>query len=126
MTLLVAFAAIALVLALIGVHGVLSYSVSQRTRELGVRLALGAERTDLLAMVVRQGVALAAAGIAIGMAVAFVGARVLQSLLYGVSPTDPATFAAVTFIVLAVSAAACWVPARRVLGVDPVVALRGD
>lgn len=126
MLLLVVFAAIALVLALIGVHGVLSYTVSQRTRELGVRMALGATSGDVLGLVVRQGVLLALIGVGLGVLGALAGARMLSSLLFGVTPTDPTTFLLVTVLVLAVAAAASWTPARRALGVDPITALRAD
>jgi putative ABC transport system permease protein len=126
MLLLAVFAAIALLLALIGVHGVLSYTVSQRTRELGVRMALGATSRDVLALVVRQGVALALVGVGIGLIGALAGARLLSSLLFGVTPTDPATFLLVTVVVLVVAAAASWTPARRALAVDPIVTLRTE
>ena len=126
MILLAAFAAAALLLALIGVNGVLSYSVSQRTRELGVRVALGAAHRTVLAMVAWQGVRLALIGIAIGLVTSLAATRLLAGLLFGVTATDAATFAAVTAFVLVVSAVASWLPARRAVAIDPMHALRAE
>jgi ABC-type antimicrobial peptide transport system permease subunit len=99
--------------------------VSQRTREIAVRMAMGASRRDVVALVLREGGALAAAGIAAGLALAWAGGRALATLLYGVTPTDPLTYAAVVLGLGAVALAACWVPARRAAVVDPYTVLRG-
>jgi len=125
-TLLAIFAGLALLLAGIGVAGVLSYLVSRRRREIGIRLALGASRTSVLALVVRRGMAYAAAGIVIGAAFAFAAARSIEGLLYGVAPHDPSTFAIVAAVLLALAAAASAVPAARAARVDPLEALRGE
>jgi putative ABC transport system permease protein len=121
-----AFGAIALFLAAIGVYGVISYRVSQRTREIGVRVALGAQRSDVIGIVVRQGMTLAAIGIAAGLLGAFGVTRVVSSLLIGVSPTDPVSFAGVAVFLGVVAFLASLVPARRATHVDPIVALRND
>ena len=123
-TLLSAFGALALLLALVGLYGAVSYSVSQRTREFGVRLALGAQRADLIRLVLREGVAVTVMGLAMGVIGALVLTRVLSSLLYGIRPTDPLTFAGVSAFLLAVTLAANYIPARRATKVDPMVALR--
>jgi predicted permease len=123
--LLALFGGVALALATVGVYGVISFAVAQRTREIGVRVALGATRGDVVRMVVgRQGLSLAAAGAALGLAGALAATRVLQSLLYGVTPSDPATFVAIVAVLGAAVLAASWIPARRAAGVDPTVALR--
>jgi putative ABC transport system permease protein len=118
------FAGVGLALALLGVYGVVSYSVARRTREIGVRMALGAGRATVLRMVVRQGLTLVALGAAIGAAGALGAVRVIASELYGVKPSDPWTFCAGLALILAVGSLACWVPARRAMRVDPMVALR--
>ncbi len=123
---LVAFGLSALALAAIGVYGVISYSVAQQTRELGLRLALGAQRGDVMRLVLARGLRPAVIGLAIGLASSLAVTRVMGSLLYGVSPTDPSTFAAVAALLVAIAIAACWLPARRALRNDPVAALRSQ
>jgi putative ABC transport system permease protein len=118
------FAAVAVFLAAIGVYGVLSYSVMQRTREIGVRVALGAQRSNLLAMTLREGMRLTVLGAAFGVGAAFVLTRLMTTLLYGVTAHDPLTFIGVILLMCLVSAAACYIPARRAINVDPIVALR--
>jgi len=114
------------VLAVVGVYGVLSYSVSQRTQEFGVRMALGAEPRDVRRMMIRQGLVLAGWGITFGVAGAFGITRVISSLLYNVTATDPVSFAGVVVLMLGVAAAAAYIPARRATEVDPMVALRAE
>jgi predicted permease len=126
MRLLVAFAGLALILAAVGVYGVVSYGVAQRTRELGIRVALGAAASSVRRLVLGRGMAVAGLGIALGTAASVVLARTLRASLYGVGPTDPATLAGVAAILAAVSAAACWLPARRAARLDPVVALKTE
>src|SRR5690348_1667862 len=123
-TLSALFGILALVLACIGLYGIIAYSVSRRTHEIGIRMALGAEKRDVLGMVVGQGLRLTLIGVAIGIAGAVALTRFLSTLLYGVKPTDPLTFAAVSLILIAVALAACYIPARRAAKVDPMVALR--
>jgi len=118
------FATVGLAVALLGVYGVVSYSVARRTQEIGVRMALGAARPDILRMVLRQGLTLVALGAAIGTAGALGATRAIASELYGVTPTDPATFAAAIALMLLVGCLACWIPARRAVSVDPLIALR--
>ena len=126
MMLLSIFAALALVLAGIGLYAVMAYAVSQRRRELGVRMALGAQEGDILGLVLRQGMTVAIGGVGAGLLGAFLVSRVLRSLLFGVSPTDVTTFGGVTLLLLVVTFLACCLPARRATRVDPVVALRTD
>jgi putative ABC transport system permease protein len=126
LVLLGSFAALALVLAMVGVYGVVAYSVSQRTHEIGIRMALGAEKGKVLRMIVGHGATLAGAGIALGLAGSYAATRVLGSMLYGVTAHDAATFIAVPVVLLAVCLAASYVPARRAARVDPMVALRHE
>jgi predicted permease len=118
------FAALAMVLALVGLYGLISYSVSQRTREIGIRMALGARRKDVLRLVLVQGVKLTLIGIAVGVVAALAMTQSMRSLLFGVRATDPQTFAGVAIALAVVALAACWIPARRASRVDPLVALR--
>jgi putative ABC transport system permease protein len=123
-SLLVTLAGLALVLGSIGVYGVLSFLVSRQTRDLGIRLALGAQRRDLFWLVAREGVMLCGAGVVIGFAGALALTRLMSSELYGISPTDPPTYAAVAIVVSLVAMMACYVPTRRAMGVDPLIVLR--
>jgi len=118
------FAAMALVLAVIGIFGVISYSVSCRTNEIGIRVALGAQSADVLKQVLVEGARLVAIGLALGLAGSLAATRLIATLLFGVKPTDPLTFAAVAAILASVTLAACYIPARRATRVDPIVALR--
>ena len=124
MLLLGGFAAGALLLAAIGLYGVLAFAVAQRTREIGVRMALGARRAEVVRMVVRQGMALVAIGLALGLAAALAATRLMSALLYETEPHDPWTYALVPAVLAAVAALACWLPARRASKVDPIVALK--
>src|SRR5438876_9632134 len=124
LTLILAFAGAALLLAVAGIYGVMAYSVTRRTREIGVRIALGAARGDVLRLVLGQGLWTTAIGVAIGIAGSLALTRTMQSLLFGVSPTDSVTLAAVSLLLASMSMLACWIPTRRAMRVDPIVALR--
>ena len=124
MLLLLLFGAVALMLAAVGIYGVLSYNVEQRTRELGIRMALGAGGGEVRGLVMRQATLLIGVGIALGLAAALALGRVLESQLFGVSSRDPITFAVVSVLLAAVAFAASYLPARRATSVDPIVALR--
>jgi ABC-type antimicrobial peptide transport system permease subunit len=124
MLLLSSFAGIALLLAVVGIYGVISYVVSSSTQEVGVRMALGAQKDDLLKMVIGNGIRLVLVGMAIGIAGALVLTRLLSSLLFGVARTDPATFVVVALLLLSTALLACYIPARRATRVDPMTALR--
>ena len=126
MTLLGAFAGLALLLASIGIYGVLSYLVTQRRREIGVRMALGATSSTVVGMVLRRGLALTGTGLAVGFVAAVLGTRAMKTMLYGVDAIDPATFAGVAAVLCAIAALACWVPAMRAARVDPIVVLRDE
>jgi ABC-type antimicrobial peptide transport system permease subunit len=118
--------AMALLLGIVGIYGVISYAVSQRTREIGIRMALGAQRQALTAMFVRQGLWLTAIGIAFGLVAAFTTMRLMSSLLFNISPMDPGTYAITTAGVVAIAYFACYLPSRRAAAVDPVHALRAE
>jgi putative ABC transport system permease protein len=115
-----------LLLAAIGIFGVMSYAVAQRTRELGIRIALGANTSDILRLVLGQGIILTALGLALGLAVALIGTRWLGGLLFGINALDLTTFTGVALLLAAVALLACWIPARRATKVDPIAALRWE
>ena len=126
MLLLVIAAAVALLLGAVGIYGVISYVVSQRTREIGVRMALGAGRPDISRLVLRQGMSLALTGIAVGLLGAFLTSRLIVALLFEVSPTDPPVFATVPVLLALIALVACWVPAERAASVPPLEAIRAE
>jgi putative ABC transport system permease protein len=124
MQLLTIFAAVALVLATVGIYGVISYSATRRTHEIGVRMSLGASRRDVLLLIVRQGMRLALIGSVTGIVGALLLSRLMSKLLYGVQPTDPVTFVAVAIGLAVVAILACYIPARRAMRINPMTALR--
>jgi putative ABC transport system permease protein len=125
-TLLGAFALLGLVLAAVGIYGLISYAVSRRTQELGVRMALGARKRDVLRLVIGQGMRPALLGVLLGWPAAFALTRLMKSMLFGVSATDPLTYIAVAALLTAVALLACYLPARRATQVDPITALRHE
>jgi putative ABC transport system permease protein len=120
------FAVVAIALAVVGIYGVISFSVAQRTHEIGVRLALGAQASNVLRMVVWRGMSLALIGVALGLVAAFALMRVLKNLLFEVSPTDSATFALIAFLLVGVALIASYIPAQRATKVDPLQSLRHE
>jgi ABC-type antimicrobial peptide transport system permease subunit len=124
MLLMTIFAGVGVLLATVGLFGMLSFAVAQRTREIGVRMALGARRADVIRMILADSARLSVAGLAIGGLAAVAAARAIRSMLFGVTPVDPATFGAVTVVVAAVALIASYVPARRAASVDPVIVMR--
>ena len=124
MILLALFASLALLLASVGIYGVISYTVGQRTREIGIRIALGARQKDVLRSILGQGAKMALLGVAIGTVAALALARLMSTMLYGVSASDPLTFLGVAALLMLVALTACYIPARRAMHVDPIIALR--
>ena len=126
MLLLATFAAVALLLAAIGLYGVIGFAVAQRTREIGVRVAVGAQRRDVLRLVMRRGMLPIATGLVIGIAAAVALSHLIAGLLYGITPTDPATLLTVTMFLTAIAVMAIYLPARRATRIDPLIALRAE
>jgi putative ABC transport system permease protein len=126
MALLTIFTLIALVLAAVGLYGMMAYSVAQRTREIGIRIAVGATQAHIARAVVRRGVAFAIVGAALGLSIAYWGTRLLATMLYGVAPLDLASFATGGLVLTATAAVACIVPTRRAISIDPIAAIRAE
>jgi putative ABC transport system permease protein len=126
LTILAVFAGVALLLASVGIYGVMAYTFSQRTHEIGVRVALGAQRSDILRMALGEGMLLVAIGLGVGLIGAAIVTRFLRSMLFSVTATDPLTFASIALLLAAVALLACFIPAQRATQVDPLVALRED
>jgi putative ABC transport system permease protein len=126
MLLLGIFAGLALILAAVGIYGLMSYTVAQQTREIGIRMALGAKRSDVLVMTIKQALKLVGIGLVCGLVVAFALTRVMASLLFGISATDPLTFVSIALVLLAVAALASYLPALRATRIDPMLALRAQ
>ncbi|MDQ6623206.1 MAG: FtsX-like permease family protein, partial [Verrucomicrobiota bacterium] len=120
------FGVLALILAAVGIYGAMSHVVAGRTREIGLRMALGAQLSDVRSLILKQGMLLAAIGSLVGLLIAFCGARLMKNLLYGVSASDPLTFALVVLLLLGIALLACWIPARRASRVEPMIALRAE
>jgi ABC-type antimicrobial peptide transport system permease subunit len=126
LALMIMFAALALALTVIGLYGVISYLVSQRTQEIGIRMALGAQVRHILQLILKHGVLLVALGVGLGIIAAILVTRLMSHLLYGITPTDPLTFSAIAVLLTFIALVACYLPARRAAHVDPVVALRTE
>ncbi|MGZ5553393.1 MAG: FtsX-like permease family protein, partial [Chthoniobacterales bacterium] len=126
MTLLIVFAAVAIILTAVGIYGVMAYSVAQRTQEIGIRMALGAQRVDVLRLIVGQGARLVVLAMILGIAAAFAMTKSIASLLYGVGATDLPTLISVAIVLALIALLACWLPARRASGIDPITALRTE